>query len=664
MNLSSLAIAAANAPAAAPPAGGAALDQVILASVAASVLTAALVLAGLAHRAGRFDGLRRLAGWAERISGYPGWVAIPAAVTTVSLLLAVFGMYWDIALHIGVGRDEGPLANPAHYFILAGLFGIFAAGFLAIVLPEGKPSAASIRLGPDWYAPLGGVLIMACGLFSLTGFPLDDVWHRLFGQDVTLWGPTHLMLIGGASMSLVGLAVLTVEGLRAGEANGNGGAERRTMSLARAIALTGGLMLGLSTFQAEFDFGVPQFRFVFEPVMIMLASGVGLVVARLYGGRGAALGAVAFFLALRGLLAVTIGPLLGETTPHFPLYVVEALVVEAVAWRISADRTLAFGLWAGLGIGTVGLAAEWAWSHVWMPLPWPPELFPEAALLGFAAALAGAMLGAWIGTRLALDVPSETGHYGHRRSGTSPDAPWRSLRLGLRGAATAGAVAVAGIVALALYAPADDGVSARVVLSAAGAGSAREAGGGSSREAHARVTMRPRDATGREAYVTVTMRPRDAADGAEWFDVTAWQGGGLVVEPLERVGPGRYRTAEPIPVHGEWKAMIRLHEGSSLTALPIYMPADAAIPAEEVPARAAFVRPFVDETRILQREQTGGGPLVVLAAYATVIAITLSLLALLVWGLHRLAFGPRSPRTGSQRPTAPHPRYSPISSTR
>src|SRR3712207_8752044 len=128
-------------------------------------------------------------------------------MATASLITAVFGMYWDIALPIAVGRDEGPLANPAHYFILAGLFGIFTAGFVAMVLPKEKPSAASIRLGKDWHAPLGGVLICACGAFSLTGFPLDDVWHRIFGQDVTLWGPTHLMLIGGAAMTLVGIAV-------------------------------------------------------------------------------------------------------------------------------------------------------------------------------------------------------------------------------------------------------------------------------------------------------------------------------------------------------------------------------------------------------------------------------------------------------------------------
>ena len=77
-----------------------------------------------------------------------------------------------------------------------------------------------MRITRDWYAPLGGVLIAACGAFSLIGFPLDDVWHRLFGQDVTLWGPTHLMLIGGAAMTLVGLAVLLVE---AGAANREAG---------------------------------------------------------------------------------------------------------------------------------------------------------------------------------------------------------------------------------------------------------------------------------------------------------------------------------------------------------------------------------------------------------------------------------------------------------
>ena len=57
----------------------------------------------------------------------------------------------------------------------------------------------------------------ACAAFALAGFPLDDVWHRLFGQDVTLWGPTHLMLIGGASLATLASAILVAEGLRAAD---------------------------------------------------------------------------------------------------------------------------------------------------------------------------------------------------------------------------------------------------------------------------------------------------------------------------------------------------------------------------------------------------------------------------------------------------------------
>jgi hypothetical protein len=598
--------------AAAPPAGGATLGQVAIASLAAMLLTASLLYVGFGYRAGRLAWLRRFAAQVERRSGYPAWVGIPVGIATSSLLIALFGMYWDISLHIDVGRDPGPLANPAHYFILAGLFGIFAAGFLAMVLPEGRPSETAVRIGPDWHAPLGGVLICACGAFSLIGFPLDDIWHRLFGQDVTLWGPTHLMLIGGAAMTLIGIGVLTVEGMRARSRRG-ALVEHRQVVLARTVASTGGLLLGLSTFQAEFDFGVPQFNFLFEPMMVMLAAGVGLVAARLYAGRGAALGAVLFFLAARGTLALLIGPVLGETTPHMPLYIVEALVVEAVALCVSAERPLAFGLCSGLGIGSVGLASEWAWSHVWMPIPWPAALLPEVALIGLAIALAASMLGAWIGTRLSPEP-------GRRRP---------ALRL----AACAGAATIAVATVLALNTPADDGVRAQVAL--------HDVAGG------------PR----REVSATVTVTPRDAAEDAAWFDVTAWQGGGLVVDPLQKVGPGRYRTTEPIPVGEGWKTMIRLHSGSSLTAAPIYLPRDAAIPAPEVPARAAFTRAFVDETRLLQREKTGGSPALVVVAYASVAGIALSLLALLAWSLHRLAFPPRAGgrRSRHKAPANPTP---------
>ena len=118
---------------------------------------------------------------------------------------------------------------------------------------------------------MGGVLISASAFFALLGFPLDDLWHRLFGQDVTLWGPTHLMLIGGASLTLVGQAVLLVEGVRARPASMRDSEPAFIVRL-RRIALMGGFLIGLSTFQAEFDFGVPQFQMIFQPVLIALAA--------------------------------------------------------------------------------------------------------------------------------------------------------------------------------------------------------------------------------------------------------------------------------------------------------------------------------------------------------------------------------------------------------
>ncbi|HVE68885.1 MAG TPA: hypothetical protein VNB64_09925, partial [Solirubrobacteraceae bacterium] len=313
--------------AASEPAGGAALDQVVIATAGAALVTGLLLWLVLRHRAGEGSVLGRAAAFTQRVSGLPGWAALPSAVAAVSLFTALIGMYWDIALHIDQGRDAGPLANPAHYLILAGLFGVFAAGVLAIALPvRERPGPAAVRLG-GYQAPVGGVLIAAAGAFALTGFPLDDLWHRLFGQDVTLWGPTHLMLIGGAGMTLIGQAVLLAEGMRARRESGSRArgidealVSPRIVTSARRIGLMGGLLIGLSTFQAEFDFGVPQFRLVFGPLLVALAAATALSAARVWIGPGGAIGAALFFLVVRGLVSLLVGPVLGQTTPALPLY--------------------------------------------------------------------------------------------------------------------------------------------------------------------------------------------------------------------------------------------------------------------------------------------------------------------------------------------------------
>jgi hypothetical protein len=535
--------------------------------------------------------IHRFVRYQERVSGVPGRFIAPVVVAGVSLQVAVLGMYWDIGYHIDHGRDEGVFTAP-HMFIVAGLQGIVLAALLHGRM-RGPQARNERRLPLGLSMSPGGIVLLVCGGVALLGFPLDAFWHALFGEDVTLWGPTHLFMIGGAGVSTLGVWMVMRQGFELG----------RPRKVARRghLRVAGALIIGLSTFQAEFDFGVPQFQLLYQPVLIAFAAGVALVCARSILGRWGAFQALAMFFVIRGALALFVGEVAGYTTPHFPLYIAEAAVVELAA--LAAPRApLRFAVLSGLGIGTVGLAAEWGWSHVWMPHPWPASMLAQAVILSLAAALAGSVLGARVSQSLAM-----------------PESERAALP-----AIAPRAVALAAVVALvALFVPlprtGGDGTRAAIVPTPAGDG---------------RVDL------------AVKLDPPSAARDNQWFEVLSWPGrtpGQLrQLTGLREVGPGRYVTERPVPVTGNWKTMLRLAKGTHLMALPVYLPASPQADRAGIPVGPRSGAMQAD-TFILQREARGGPAWLTTTAYAVLAVVVAVWLGLLAWALG-LAEPGRQPR--------------------
>ena len=161
----------------------------------------------------------------------------------------------------------------------------------------------------------------------------------------------------------------------------------------------------------------------------------------------------------------------------------------------------------------------------------------------------------------------------------------------------------------------------------------------------------------RTADITVQLDPADFPDDPAWVQITAWQGDGLQVTPLERIGDGEYRTTEPVPLHGSWKTLLRVHDGRVLTAFAIYLPEDEAIPAEAIPAEDGMTREAIPEIDILQRELKNSGGGLWAASNLTVLACTLALIAAMSWGVgrysRRAAVREPYPDTPADAPDAP-----------
>ena len=114
-------------------------------------------------------------------------------------LVGAWGLSWDIQWHMTIGRDSFWIAPHLMIYssVVVGL--LFAWGVLAYEWRRDIPSTRGFLL-----SGLGLVLVVLAA-------PIDDLWHRLFGLDVTLWSPPHLLALFGSVVSTLGCLLIAVE---------------------------------------------------------------------------------------------------------------------------------------------------------------------------------------------------------------------------------------------------------------------------------------------------------------------------------------------------------------------------------------------------------------------------------------------------------------------
>jgi hypothetical protein len=288
----------------------------------------------------------------------------------------------------------------------------------------------SVGFAQIFSAPLGAYVVGFTALTAAVAFPLDAYWHALYGIDVAIWAPFHIMFV--ASMGLVALGAAYMLSSAAHLATSLGAAGK---GIGRAATL--GVVLALATVLSLFT--LLLFDALSREHVLTLGS-IGISVFPLLSGllvaftlvtatfaipwRWAATLVSAFYLVLAGIMAVFVQPATDWllTVEHLryreaPLFtsvvalqwfltpLVVALLIDVLVRRAQSKQ------WSQRKL-TLILAVTASLSAV-LPIPFIYPLLPIAlplqlgiagyfvsVLLGFAGAYLGTLYGVNIGESL------------------------------------------------------------------------------------------------------------------------------------------------------------------------------------------------------------------------------------------------------------------------
>jgi hypothetical protein len=268
-----------------------------------------------------------------------------------------WGVQWDIQWHVLIGADSFWI--PPHLMIYAGVSAAALLSFGILVWDTRRGTGGVTVLG---LSGSRGFHLAAWGIaLTLIAAPIDQLWHRLFGIDVTFWSPPHVMAILGSTINAWACLII------AREVYPEGGRARLAAMLLTGALLYGSLFLMVDpAFHIAYLYG--GVRFYTSAILAALILPLALVpAARLSGNRwapvcvlviGSLVGMVGHRIALVGLDMIQPVSVIEEEIAKDPTSLI------AVANITARKNGTAPGRIGGLPLLYVGVAAVFAMALV------------------------------------------------------------------------------------------------------------------------------------------------------------------------------------------------------------------------------------------------------------------------------------------------------------
>ncbi|HEV7234778.1 MAG TPA: hypothetical protein VGN15_01270 [Ktedonobacteraceae bacterium] len=262
----------------------------------------------------------------ESLSGAPSLARSLRAVGLLRLVLGsiillgsilfLLGTSWDIQWHTYIGRDRTLI--PPHIMMLTGvaLSGVAAlvSVFIESIWARRNTTIAqnSVSFAELFRGSTGAYIAGFGALDAAIAFPLDSYWHALYGIDVAIWAPFHIMFVVGMAIVALGAAYMLESVAHLAE-SANARGVRRIGYVGVLLAFA--TMLGLFTLllfdamhgRGFIDFGLFGIN-LFPLLAALLYVWTFLAVVYAVPWRWAALGTAAFYLLFAIIIALFVPP--------------------------------------------------------------------------------------------------------------------------------------------------------------------------------------------------------------------------------------------------------------------------------------------------------------------------------------------------------------------